>query len=90
MANAENPRNIGVVITGHATFGLVEGDRVAGRCVRYPPEGENSESLCSMPADELLRVLADEVKALAEGRAGRSPRDRLPRDYPRWRDRGVS
>jgi glucokinase len=64
---AQHPRSIGVVITGHATLGIVEGDRVAGQILRYPAESDTAELLSAMPADDLVRALADEVKALAEG-----------------------
>jgi len=67
MAQVNGPRSIGIVITGHATFGIVEGDHVVGPLIRYPADIEGSESLGSMPADELVRVLADEVKALTGG-----------------------
>ncbi|HTS75474.1 MAG TPA: ROK family protein [Bryobacteraceae bacterium] len=61
------PRNIGVVISDHITLGVVEGDRVAGNVVRYPGDRNASEQLRAMPVEELVRVQADEVKALAEG-----------------------
>jgi glucokinase len=67
MTQGNAPRSIGVVITGYATLGIVESGQVAGPLVRYPAEGEGSESLSAMPADELVRALADEIKALAEG-----------------------
>jgi glucokinase len=61
------PRNIGVVISDHITLGVVEGDRVAGSVVRYPGDRNAAEQLRAMPMEELVRVQADEVKALAEG-----------------------
>jgi glucokinase len=61
------PRSIGVVVSDHITLGVVEGDRVAGPVVRYPSDRHGAEQICAMPCDELVRVQADEVKALAEG-----------------------
>jgi predicted NBD/HSP70 family sugar kinase len=60
-------RSIGVVVSEHVTLGVVDGDRVAGAVITYPAEGSDSDPVQSMPADEMIRVLADEVKALAEG-----------------------
>lgn len=67
MAQSKGPRSVGVVISGYATLGIVEGDHVAGQMIRYPAESDGAEALRAMPADELVGALADEVKALAEG-----------------------
>jgi glucokinase len=61
------PRSIGVVMSEHIALGVVEGDRVVGQVVRYPPECSGADAIRSLPADELVRVQADEIKALAEG-----------------------
>jgi glucokinase len=61
------PRSIGVVISDHITLGVVEGDRVIGQVVRYPGDRNAADEIQGMPCDELVRVQADEVKALAEG-----------------------
>src|SRR5271168_3163919 len=61
------PRSIGVVMSEHIALGLVEGDRVVREVVRYPAEGSGADAIRSLPADELVRIQADEVKALAEG-----------------------
>jgi glucokinase len=61
------PRSIGVVVSDHITLGVVAGDRVTGQVVRYPPDGNAADQIQAMPCDELVRVQADEVKALAEG-----------------------
>jgi glucokinase len=61
------PRSIGVVVSDHITLGLVDGDRVAGQVVRYPGERNAADQIRVMPCEELVRVQADEVKALAEG-----------------------
>ena len=61
------PRSIGMVLTEHIALGLVEGDRVVGDVIRYPTDGSGVDAVRSLPADELVRIQADEVKALAEG-----------------------
>ena len=60
-------RSIGAVVSDHISLGVVEGDRVAGPVVRYPGERNAADQIRGMPADELVRVQADEIKALAEG-----------------------
>ena len=60
-------RSIGVVVRERIYFGVVEGDRVAGPIVSYPRNGDGADQIRAMPADELIRVQADEIKALAEG-----------------------
>jgi len=61
------PRSIGVVMSDHIALGLVEGDRVVREVVRYPAENGGADVIRTLPADELVRIQADEVKALAEG-----------------------
>src|SRR5579864_864257 len=59
-------RSIGGVVTDHIALGVVESGQVIGEPIRYP--GENDfDIIRAMPADELVRVQADEIKALAEG-----------------------
>jgi|SRR5579862_1205903 predicted NBD/HSP70 family sugar kinase len=72
------PRSIGVVMSEHIALGVVEGDRVVGQVVRYPAEGSGADAIRSLPADELVRVQADEIKALAEG----DPIDIIGLAYP--------
>jgi glucokinase len=72
------PRSIGVVMSEHIALGVVEGDRVLGQVVRYPAEGSGADAIRSLPADELVRVQADEIKALAEG----EPIDTIGLAYP--------
>jgi predicted NBD/HSP70 family sugar kinase len=74
------PRSIGVVISDHITLGVVEGDHVAGQVVRYPSytDRETSDQVRAMPIEELVRVQADEIKALAEG----EPVDAIGLAYP--------
>jgi glucokinase len=61
------PRSIGVVVSEHIAWGLVEGDSVVGEIVSFPTEGSGADLLTAMPTDELVGRIADEVKALAEG-----------------------
>ncbi len=56
-------------MSDHITLGVVEGDRVVGSVTHYPDEGNASEQIRAMPVEELVRVQADELKALAEGEA---------------------
>jgi glucokinase len=60
------PRSIGVVVSEHIAWGLVEGS-VVGEITSYPTEGGGADLLQAIPADELVGRIADEVKALAEG-----------------------
>ncbi len=59
-------RSIGGVVTNHLTLGVVDGNQVSGSVLRYPDNGE-SDAIRAMPAEDLVRMQADEVKALAEG-----------------------
>jgi predicted NBD/HSP70 family sugar kinase len=59
-------RSIGGVVTDHLTLGVVEGNQVCGKVLRYPDGGE-VDAIRGMPAEDLVRLQADEVKALAEG-----------------------
>ncbi len=61
------PRSIGVVVSEHIAWGIVEGDSVVGSISSYPLEGSGADLLQAMPGDELVRRIADEIKALAEG-----------------------
>jgi glucokinase len=61
------PRSIGVVVSEHIAWGIVEGDSVVGEITSYPMEGSGADLLTAMPSDELVGRIADEVKALAEG-----------------------
>lgn len=60
-------RCIGVVVSEHIALGVVENGRVSDDILIYPPDSDASEEIRAMPADELVRVQADEIKALAEG-----------------------
>jgi predicted NBD/HSP70 family sugar kinase len=60
-------RSIGAVITGHITLGVVTENQLKGGVVRYPVENGGADAIRGVPADELVRIQADELKALAEG-----------------------
>src|ERR1700680_971010 len=60
-------RSIGVVVSEHIAWGIVEGHSVVGAITSFPLEGSGADVLHAMPADELVRRIADEIKALAEG-----------------------
>ena len=62
-------RNLGLVVSRHATLGVVDGDRVVGDVARYPSSDDLVDELRGIPTDELVGALADELKALAEGEA---------------------
>jgi glucokinase len=59
-------RSIGGVITDHLTLGVVDGNQVVGNVLRYPAGGVE-DAFRGMPAEDLVRLQADELKALAEG-----------------------
>jgi glucokinase len=59
-------RSIGGVVTDRLTLGVVDGNHVSGGVFRYPDNGE-TDAIRAMPADDLVRLQADEVKALGEG-----------------------
>jgi glucokinase len=63
------PRSVGVVVSEHIAWGIVEGDSVVGAISSYPVEGSGADLLHAMPVDELVRRIADEIKAMAEGEA---------------------
>ncbi len=65
MTGMEGLRSIGAVVSSHVTLGVVRGGRVEGAVVKYP--GDEGAEMAGMPADGLVSVLADEIKALANG-----------------------
>jgi glucokinase len=71
-------RSIGVVVSEHIAWGIVDGDSVVGQITSYPMEGSGADLLHAMPADELVKRIADEVKAMAEG----EPLDALGLAFP--------
>jgi len=62
------------VLSEHVALGVVEGHKVVGPIARYPAEGSGADLLRGMPADEIVRIQADEVKATGRGRAAGSDR----------------
>jgi len=61
------PRCIGVVVSEHIAWGVVEGDSVVGEISTYPIERGGADLLQAMPSDMMIGRIADEIKALAEG-----------------------
>lgn len=61
------PRSIGVVVSEHIAWGIVEDLSISGAISTFPLEGSGADLLHAMPCDELVRRIADEIKALAEG-----------------------
>src|ERR1700675_3530458 len=61
------PRSIGVVVSEHIAWGVVDGDSVVGEISLYPSEGSGADLLQVMPSDQMIGRIADEIKALAEG-----------------------
>ncbi len=61
------PRSIGVVVSEHIAWGIVEDLSIRGPISTFPLEGSGADLLHAMPCDELVRRIADEIKALAEG-----------------------
>jgi glucokinase len=59
-------RSIGGVVTDHLTLGVVEENRVVGNVLRYPV-GSAEDVFRGMPAEDMVRLQADELKGLAEG-----------------------
>ncbi len=60
-------KSIGVAVTEHIALGVVEDGQVVGTVATHPADHDLSGRLQAMPADDLVRWLADELKALAEG-----------------------
>lgn len=61
------PRSIGVVVSEHIAWGIVEDLSISGPISTFPLEGSGADLLHAMPCEELVRRIADEIKALAEG-----------------------
>ncbi len=56
---------IGVVVTEHITAGRLEGQRLTGKPLRYPNDPVELDALASIPASELVEMIAEHVDALA-------------------------
>lgn len=67
MAQVEGNRSIGVVVGESVTLGLVQNGRVEGEVVTYSGGEDDGKVVAALPADGLVSVLADEIRALAEG-----------------------
>lgn len=60
-------RGIGLVVTEHVAGGVVEDHRVVGEIRRRIHDNEGGDALRGTPADELMKLLAEEAAALAAG-----------------------
>jgi predicted NBD/HSP70 family sugar kinase len=56
---------IGVVMTEHIVAGRLEDQRITGKLLRYPDEGDEVDALTSVPGGELVGILAGEIATLA-------------------------
>jgi predicted NBD/HSP70 family sugar kinase len=68
---------IGVVITDHIAAARLEESRLAGTVLRYPDGPDQVEALEAMPDSALVDLLAEQIKGLANGKAGRDKADRI-------------
>jgi glucokinase len=59
-------RSIGLVITEHIAGGAVRDHRIVGDLLLRPGGDESFDMLLGMPAEEMVRVLADQILALAD------------------------
>ena len=55
---------IGVAMTEHIVAGRMEDHKIAGKLLRYPAEGDELDALSSVPAGELVEILAGHIAAL--------------------------
>jgi glucokinase len=55
---------IGVAMTEHIVAGRLEEHKLVGRQLRYPAEGDEADALSSVPASELVEILAGQIAAL--------------------------
>ena len=56
---------IGVVLTDHITAGRLEDRQLTGRPLRYPIDRAEVDALITIPAGELVEMIAEHVHALA-------------------------
>jgi glucokinase len=56
---------IGVVMTAHITAGRLENRLLMGKPLRYPNDPEELDALVTIPASELVEIIAQQVEALA-------------------------
>ena len=71
---------IGVVITDHIAAARLEELRLAGKVLRYPGDPDQVEALEAIPDSELVELLAEQIKSLADGQAGADRADRIDAD----------
>ena len=58
---------IGVVMTSHIVAGRLENQRLTGKPLRYPGGPEDVNALTAIPSTELVDLIAEQVKSLANG-----------------------
>ncbi|HLJ51042.1 MAG TPA: ROK family protein [Bryobacteraceae bacterium] len=60
-------RAIGVTTAEHIAIGLVEDNKLAGALRIYPGEDVEAERLLAMPAEDIARLLREQIAAVAQG-----------------------
>lgn len=58
---------VGVHVVQRISAGLVESNKVVGGVRSFPEKGATHDALLSMPADEIARTIAMQVKTVAKG-----------------------
>jgi predicted NBD/HSP70 family sugar kinase len=71
---------IGVVITDHIAAARLEELQLAGKVLRYPGDPDQVGALEAIPDSELVDLLAQQIKSLADGKAGPDKADRIDAD----------
>jgi glucokinase len=62
-------RSMGLVVTEHIAAGIVADDQLSGSIRRIAHDEEGGDLLRGMPAEEIVRMLAAEAAALADGQS---------------------
>jgi len=60
-------RAIGVTTAEHIAIGIVEDNKLAGALRIYPGEDVEAERLLAMPAEDIARLLREQIVAIAQG-----------------------
>ncbi|MEP7270651.1 MAG: ROK family protein [Acidobacteriota bacterium] len=63
----EGMRTIGVIAAEHIAVGLVEDNQVIGELLGFPGAASPGDALVEMPADEIVRRIADQVEMIRAG-----------------------
>jgi predicted NBD/HSP70 family sugar kinase len=61
-------QTIGALVTEHIAVGVVESIELVGEVRRFPSTGDNAALLESMPSEEIVRRIGDEIVLIAQGR----------------------